>query len=311
MSNSIGILSQNIIFPFITVFMWFFFYYLQKNTIRKDSLLFLKNRYKRGNIIFSFVITSFFICLYIIVGVFAEFKIQAGGATIFEITLNYGLIIITTLLIGCFYASIAAVLGNVLAFYVSPDRGGLFLFTFSFIRGFMPIVPYMLMILLNKYKRNKLIIDVIQGILFTISTGCLIVAILIYNGNISLDYRNGSSVFNSPLRYATIITVSIIFIAIFLYIIFSRFKRFDFLRNGYLLLIITSMLIYVIIISFILDPFLLSYLLNNTISYKELYTLRLSTAILSLFINIVVFYTVIRVIKLSKSINFLCFSIDI
>lgn len=304
--NEISYILQNTLGPIAMVFIFLLYFFIQTKTFGEKSLFFLKSAYKRQNIIFSFSLTSILITLYILIGGFIEIRIPqaAHTATIFEINFNLAFICIITFLMGCFYASIVAVFGNIFAFLIFQGSGG-FLFTFTLVRGIMPIVPFMLMLLLKKTsnpKSNNLIFTII---FFTFSLLTLLFSILVFAKVINANYSSKSEIAINSFRYSILFT-SIALNLIFIFIaVLIKLKKLDNYINNFFWTAIFSMLLYEAIISIVFDPILSRFIAGHIYSYQELIALKLPTIMLSFFFNSWFVYIIPTILVKYKRFNFL------
>ena len=135
-------------------------------------------------------------------------------------------------------------------------------------------------------------------------------SILIYNNNINFSFLNnveGLIFKNIFIIFSTIfliICIFSLFIEIFLKNKKRKFLSFYFKNKNIFYLSYACIQFSIIFISFIVDPYLIHLIFNSTISYLTIYTLRLSTFIFSLFLNLIILAILLKFILNMKK-NFI------
>lgn len=300
MNNSNFFLIQNIIFPILSFLFLIFFYFLQKKSIKKDGFMFLKNVYARQNYLFSITLVGIFLGIYVLFKTLIKFDIGIQGREIFQATFDIGIIITYTFLIGCYYASLIAILGDIIAFFINSN--GPFLFTFTFIYGLIPLIPFLLMIIFYKYKDKSGFTNITLIVFFIISCFSLIISLLLITNIIKTQEIFNNDIIgkiDKDITFSLLLLLTVFIWVLIIYII--KFKKNFFEKNfGYLILL--SLIISYIMVSLIFDPLLLSELYN--IPFKLLYIFRVSFIIFSITINFILSYSMVYLSSKYNKIDF-------
>ena len=275
----------NIVSVFVFSAIFLFFYLFQNRLFKFSENKFKKKSYDRNNKIHNYTLVIFFSIIYIIVGVFIEFRLPIGGANILNLSVNYSIILVSTLLLGCFYSSMVVLIGNTVAFIIIPSGAWLLLFPLCF--ATVTLAPFIIMYLVKKHV-------IFMYISFIFSILLVIIAI------IGLELIINSSIFDANTR-KYIFSCLIIFLIVML---ISSLFLFIFKENKKLKFIIfSSLVIYYLFIAFIADPILLHFLYQ--VDYKILYISRCVSAPITFLINIFVSYFLIKTILKNNKNSFL------